>query len=483
MNIWLKLGVLLLMGWWSLGCLPVAESPTESPEPTIALQFITPTFTPATPTPTSTATPSPTVTPTPTTTPSPTPTPTITPTPNLTPHAIINSPSGSLNIRNGPGSVYNPPLGVYENGAVVDVLGRQYDSKRDLWWLIPFAGGQNGQGWIYAGLTSSANVDNLPWITAPPTPTPSPVPTPQPPVAIINSPDGFLQVKRGPGAFYDPPWGAYNNGALVNIIGKQYSAEGELWWLIPFEISPVGQGWVYAKYTLPQNVAAVPWVNLPTAVPGQLLIPTPIYINQPTPPIYGTPPPIYEPLPATPMYNTPPPVYDPSPATPFFGVEWAVAGRVVNSISGQPLANIPLEVQLGQSNLRQRATTNTNGEFSLLGSAPNEGDLIIKIAASGYTEKILTAGPVNPRTYYFEKIELNPLNCLYENLLELPQDWAMARLHTLGFTNINLQAVSLAGKPAMRNHVMTQSPQPPADVQQSTPLKCDAPIILGIGAE
>ncbi len=438
-------GVVLIGAWLLIGCI----SPTASPEPTLSLQFITPTA--LIPSPTATATPSPTVTPTPTSTPSPTDTPTITPTPNLTPHAIINSPSGSLNIRGGPGSIYNPPLGTYENGAVVNILGRQYDSNKVVWWLIPFAGGQNGQGWIYADFTTAKNVENLPWVTAPPTPTPLPVPTTKP-QAIINSPDGFLQVKRGPGATYDPPWGAYNNGAMVEVIGQQYSAEGELWWLIPFEISPTGQGWIYAKYTFAKNVTNVPWVNL-VAPPNQLPIPTPIY-------------------------STPAPAY-----TPSFLTEWTIAGRVVDAIVGQPLANIPITVKMGNSNNTSVATTDANGEFSVITNGPNEGDLTIQIVATGYAEKVLTAGPTNPRAYYFEKIELSPINCLYENTLELPQDWAIARLRSLGFTNINLQAVSVNGKSAMRNHVLTQSPQPPPDVQQSTPLRCDVPIILGIGAE
>ena len=544
-------------------CNPFA-TPAEPVATVAALQFVTPTpHAPAitntliissTPTLTPTHTPSPAATNTPTNT------PTVTPTPNLTPHAVINSPGGSLNVRSGPGGIYNPPLGTYNNGAQVDILGRQKDISGDLWWLIPFASISGDKGWIYAQYTEAQNIANLPWVNAPATPTPVIPPTVAntKPQAIINNPAGFVQVKRGPGDEYDPPWGAYNNGAVVELLGKQYASNGELWWLIPFEISPTGQGWVNSRYTQANNNAnTVPWVNLSTQPGNPLPIDTPVYGGQPTP-----------------IYSTPIPPQQGQ-------VDWAIAGRVVDSVTGRPLAGVSVQARLGVDNASRAATTNAQGEFSILGLARDQGDLLLTITASGYLENSFNAGFSTGRQYYFDRLTLKPMttnqptvswtlagrvselntnrpianaqvqamlgadavkvitmtngmgefnltglardngslqitvsatgyqtssftpnpttgrnytlfdlqltpsttDCVYDNVIGLPQDWAMARLQTLGFTQIRTQAVSVGSDTSKIDQVTAQIPEPPASADQTMPLGCDLPIILSVGLE
>ncbi|HSH12326.1 MAG TPA: SH3 domain-containing protein, partial [Desulfurivibrionaceae bacterium] len=186
------------MGWLlPLLVLLVGCRTQPPPTPTPVLLFITMTPSPtgmaalpsATPTeaaglpPAATATlpPWPTLTPAPglapTSTPIPTVTPiSVTPTGPTQPYAIINSPQGSVNVRSGPGMIYGPPLGGYNNGARVDIVGRQYSPEGELWWLVPFTPSLSGQGWIYAAYTSAYNTDGVPWVTAPPLP-PPPTPT------------------------------------------------------------------------------------------------------------------------------------------------------------------------------------------------------------------------------------------------------------------------------------------------------------------
>ena len=118
-----------------------AEAPTRTPT-------VPPTNTP-TPTPTSTATPTPnptnTPTPTPTSTKTPTATPTTTPviTPTPLPDATVNIKT--LNVRSGPGTVYDILAGVHQ-GDELEVIGQAYECD----WLkviIP----QGTQGWVAGG--------------------------------------------------------------------------------------------------------------------------------------------------------------------------------------------------------------------------------------------------------------------------------------------------------------------------------------------
>jgi hypothetical protein len=366
---------------------------------------------------------------------------------------VVNSPGGTLNVRSGPGLVYDPPLGAYTNGAAVPVLGKQYSPEGELWWLIPFAGSPAGRGWIYASHTSAAGVDNVPWVTAPPTPTPTITPTPSPtprPHAVINSPDGFLQVRRGPGFEYDPPLGAYQNGTVAEVMGKQYSTKNNLWWLIPFPEATTGQGWLYAGYTVARHTDNVPWVSAPPP---------------PTPPAGLTP------MPTAPL--TPQPV-----------VTWQVYGRVVAGDTARPVAGAVVEVRLGVEAVLFTTATGQNGEFFVEGQARNAGSVTLSITAPAFAPRTQTLGPATPRVYHLPHLQLLPqnLDCRYESVLDVTQNSGMSRLQSLGFTTVLTTTVPALGDSLRVGRVISQSPQPPSP-DQLVKLPCVVPITLGIGME
>jgi hypothetical protein len=528
--------IILLISWR----LFAASAPT--PAPTLAFMTITPTPAPTTLTPSPTLIPSPIPTATPLVTGTepvvPSPTPTNTPGSGPTPQAIINGPGGFVNVRSGPGPIYSPPLGTYSNGTVVDVIGKQYSTAGELWWLISFPAGPYGQGWVFADYTEAKNVDDVPWVAIPPTPTPFTVtPTTIPrPHAIVDSPNGFLYVRRGPGLVYEPPLGVYNNGAVVNIIGKQIATDGALWWLIPFASDPGGRGWIYADYTLAKSTENVPWVTAP-----------------PTPTPTGT--------------STPP--------TPSM-VNWTVTGRVVDLTTNQAVVGASVKAVLGNDGTLLTTLTDSNGDFSIVSSARDSGNLILTVIAQGYLEKTITAGPVTPRVYNFPRIELaqqsvpivtwaifgrvveigttnsilgarveailgddaihletfsgangefslngqasdkgklslnitadgyQPFSftsdqtdsriynlsdlqlvpiagsCAYESVINLSQTSAIARLQSLSFTNVSTTSVTVGGNQDLIGRVLAQDPDPPPE-GQSKRLGCQIPIILGVG--
>jgi hypothetical protein len=89
-------------------------------------------------------------------------------TPILTPFitTTVNS-----NVRGGPGTVYDV-LGNLLEGQSADILGR---NSAGTWWVIAFAPGPGGQGWIANSIvTVSGDTSNVPIVAAPPTPTPEP---------------------------------------------------------------------------------------------------------------------------------------------------------------------------------------------------------------------------------------------------------------------------------------------------------------------
>ena len=512
-------------------------TPTPFPLTTITPRPLPPTLTPSA---TATLTPRPTSTPV-----------VVTATSTGTPQAVIDSPGGSLLVRGGPGLIYEPPLGAYNNGAVVEVIGKQHGTDGRLWWLIPFSGGPAGRGWIYADYTIARNVDNVPWVTAPPLPPPPSSPSPTPPVyvtpsATINSPAGFSHVRSGPGLNYDPPLGTYNNGAVVQIIGKQFSTDRRLWWLIPFGASPNGQGWIYADHTIARNVDNVPWVAAPptpTPWPGPTWTPTPTR----TPPgptavtwtitgrvveagssqpiegalitaqlgsatntyltarsdangqffitgnarnegdlILSVAAPNYEPktvtggsvtpriysFPALELVRRPDPV-----------VSWTVSGRVSEPGSGRPIPNARVEAILGVDALRIETTTNANGNFSLGGQARDAGFLSLNISAAGYQSTALTLNQTTPRVYNLPDLQLIPLagTCRYESVINLSQASALTRLQSLGFTNIQINLVSVEGNPNLVDRVLSQEPIPPAQNQVDL-VSCAMSITLNVGA-
>jgi len=165
-------------------------SPTPEGEPdrlavttTQAVTTSEPTNTPTvrltdTPVPSPTSTSTATRMPTPTSTDIPTPSPTSTPSPTATsvswPDAVVSVPA--LNLRAGPGTVYDIVGGLY-SGDEVDVLARNGAGN---WIEVMTADGT--RAWVAAAyVTLNTSPAAIPEAgTVPPTPTPPPVTTPMP---------------------------------------------------------------------------------------------------------------------------------------------------------------------------------------------------------------------------------------------------------------------------------------------------------------
>ena len=452
------LGLLLFVALLAAGC-AASTTPTVTP----LSRYVTATSTPTGTTPTASATTSPT--PLPTTTPTGTATPTatstpVTPTPTPTPHAVINSPDGVLNVRSGPGLIYDPPLGAYNNGAIVDVLGKQYSREDELWWLIPFAGSSTGKGWIYAEHTTAYNADNVPWITAPALPAPSPTPTPSPsappiPHAIINSPNGFTYIRPGPGTNFDPPLGAYQNGLVVDVLGKQRSAAEEIWWLIPYPEGSSERGWIYGRNAVARNVEGVPWIVAP---------PTPTRAATSTPAVTAT---------ATQTPGPPPPE-----------VSWTISGRITDIDSAEPISGAAIEASLGTGEVKITAVTDPNGQFLISGQAPDAGGLKLIVSATGYQANTFIFTQTRPRVYELPNLQLSPLDesCRYESVLDVPQLSGISRLTGLGFTTVFTTPVVVVGDQKLVGMILTQEPAPPPP-DQLVKVNCGMSITLGVGIE
>jgi hypothetical protein len=85
---------------------------------------------------------------------------------------------GQVNVRYGPSTNYNPPLGVMSPGQSAPVTGRLSDST---WYRIIF---NNQEGWVFSQLVSPFCIQNVPVVPAPPPPV---GPTPGPGNANFTS--------------------------------------------------------------------------------------------------------------------------------------------------------------------------------------------------------------------------------------------------------------------------------------------------------
>ena len=127
--------------------------------------------------PTSTPTPTPTFTPTGTSSPTNTPTATTTPTPTPKPDAVVNVKA--LNLRSGPGTVYDV-VGLLKQGDSLEATGKNLAGG---WLKVVAPSGQ--EGWVNASfLKINLPLVSVPVAQVPPTPTPmytlTPTATPTP---------------------------------------------------------------------------------------------------------------------------------------------------------------------------------------------------------------------------------------------------------------------------------------------------------------
>ena len=283
---------------------------------------------------------------------------------------------------------------------------------------------------------------------APPTPTPTPH-------AVINSPYGLLNVRSGPGLIYDPPLGAFNNGTVVEVLGRQFSLEGELWWLVPFPAAVTGQGWIYAEDTIASNADNVPWIAPPPTPTGT---PTPSPTTTPT---------------VTPTFT---PSVTPTPTLPVV-VDWTIVGRVTQADTVQPIPGARVEAILGSDEVQLSTFTAANGDFSLNGRALDQGGLKLNLSAVGYRANTFIFTQTRPRDYELFNLQLWPVEeCRYESVLEVPQASGISRLSGLGFTTVFTTPVDVAGDETLIGLILTQAPGPPL-----LKLDCTTPINLGVG--
>ena len=200
---------------------PEAATPTNTPEPTLApmpsaTHTPTPTMTPS-PLPTHTLTPSATPTSTPMATP--TATPTVTPTP--LPDAVVNVKA--LNVRSGPGTVYDILAGVHQ-GDDLEVIGQAYECD----WLkviIP----QGTQGWVAGGpeyVIRNLPCELIPAEAIPPTPTPLPTRDTRPTVRILirNNTGGTLHLSLSGPAQYN--FTILPGSHTISVVSGSYSYTG-----------------------------------------------------------------------------------------------------------------------------------------------------------------------------------------------------------------------------------------------------------------
>jgi len=84
------------------------------------------------------------------------------------PTVVANSP---VNVRSGPGTVYEPAIGSLNLGESAGVAGKNDEGT---WWYINFPANSGGHGWVAASVvTASCIPTSLAVIAAPPTPLPA----------------------------------------------------------------------------------------------------------------------------------------------------------------------------------------------------------------------------------------------------------------------------------------------------------------------
>ncbi|MBI5668212.1 MAG: SH3 domain-containing protein [Chloroflexi bacterium] len=118
------------------------------------------------------------------------PPPTNTPTPSK-PVATFNQ---GVNVRSGPGTIFNPPIGAFAANQTADVLAKSPDGT---WFKVRY---YNAEGWVFGQLvTVSGDVSSLPVDPGPPTPIPTatPVPVTPTPVTTINLVAGAIRLNPG----------------------------------------------------------------------------------------------------------------------------------------------------------------------------------------------------------------------------------------------------------------------------------------------
>lgn len=173
-------------------------------------------------------------------------------------------------LRQGPGEAYSV-YGTVPAGVTGRVIGRSQDNS---YWVVRINPQvvPVGFGWIAASSASTANIENIPVVLAPPLP--QPVQTTctidqSTPYAVANA---SVNLREGPSTAY-PVVGGAQPGQCGQIVGRN---EGTTWWAIS---TTQGVVWVSATYVTAYNTANVPVIAAPPLPPD---LPTPPPPDQPS---------------------------------------------------------------------------------------------------------------------------------------------------------------------------------------------------------
>lgn len=168
--------------------------------------------------------------------------------------------AGPTNVRSGPGAEFDR-IGQLPAGSLMPVTGQV---ERGAWWQIEFEQAADGIGWVsgqvsvIAGDTAAVPVLEAPTRTAPPTqpaPTASTTPTAatvaQEPVATaterpaeasprVEVTAGVVNVRSGPGLNFELV-GQLPENSSTRVIGRNETGD---WWQVEFPAADGGRAWV-----------------------------------------------------------------------------------------------------------------------------------------------------------------------------------------------------------------------------------------------
>ncbi|MFW5772584.1 MAG: SH3 domain-containing protein, partial [Phototrophicaceae bacterium] len=136
------------------------------------------------------------------------------PTPD-TPTALFTT---GINVRSGPGTNFNPPIGQFAANSTAEILSVNLDGS----WLKVRYG--SGEGWVYAPLVEvQGSIDDLPREQGPPPPPPTDPPPPTTPPQEATQPPAASQANltgAQPDVQPNPPTCGVEFQVLVNFVNN-----------------------------------------------------------------------------------------------------------------------------------------------------------------------------------------------------------------------------------------------------------------------
>ncbi len=133
----------------------------------------------------------------------------------------------NANVRSGPGTVYDPPVGALPAGATANVEGKD---STGTWWYITFPSGPGGRAWISASLVSPNCVPaTVAIIAAPPTPRPPSGSCKDNFVWRLIRPSDKVCVPPASKTQADADNSAAESRKIINVYGPDACISGYVW--------------------------------------------------------------------------------------------------------------------------------------------------------------------------------------------------------------------------------------------------------------